>query len=160
MNTWTLCERELPLSSTTAFKRCKLSWTQFVYSYSKPDFQCNLQAALTLTFIKQANPLSKTDIRRYSRSKANGICHIRTGFTMVMWYEQITIWPCPFSLSSEWFFCGSNCWEPVNPTPYFLWIFLWFHGALTLLCCGSPACQENNISSGLHSIYQYIGVAV
>ena len=43
-----------------------------------------------------------------------------------MKYEIITVWPHPFSMSSEWFFCGSHCWQPVNPTSYFLWIFLWF----------------------------------
>ena len=28
-------------------------------------------------------------------------------------------------MSSEWF-CGSHCWQAVNPTYYFLWIFLQF----------------------------------
>ena len=60
----------------------------------------------------------------------------------------ITIWPCPFSLSSVLFFCSPNHWSPVslnhcialayvqessrNPTPYFLWIFLSLHGTLSL----------------------------
>ena len=29
-------------------------------------------------------------------------------------------------MSSEWFFIGPHCWQSVNPTYYFLWIFLWF----------------------------------
>ena len=50
----------------------------------------------------------------------------KTGLIKFTKFELITMWPHPFSMSSEWFFCGSHCWQPVNPAYYFLWIFLWF----------------------------------
>ena len=70
----------------------------------------------------------------------------------------ITTWPCPFSLPYVLFFCSCNHWSPVslshcitldyvpvssrNPTPYFLWIFLCFHGALSLLLLWLTATPE------------------
>ena len=64
MNTRTLCERTLSLSTTTPPKKCKNSWTQSANSYSKPDFPCHLQAASALTFINKQTFFPELKLRR------------------------------------------------------------------------------------------------
>ena len=69
---------------------------------------------------------ARAEIKDVIKEHINGMYTTEPKLMKFTRYELITIWPHPFSLSSEWFFCGSHCWHPVNPTYYFLWIFLWF----------------------------------
>ena len=69
---------------------------------------------------------ARAEIKDVIKEHINGMYTTETSLVNFTNSELITIWPCPFSMSSEWFFCGSHCWHSVNPTYYFLWIFLWF----------------------------------